>query len=154
MRVKLRAKRAIRILSEEFYRMWISLEDTSSRNTIIFKRKCNNCDKLLFRFLVQLWKSGVFSPDKGIRFQAYRVWYNLLMSRDYEGNSIVATYLHLPRLMFNRSSLSVWEIDSSYWDAVCKLRLPAFSWLTHADRDSLPDLEYNENSFRRKDRLL
>ena len=44
--------------------------------------------------------------------------------------------------------------DSSYWDAVCKLRLPAFSWLTHADRDSPANLEYNENSFCRKDGLL
>lgn len=37
-----------------------------------------------------------------------------------------------------RVELSVCGVDDSgYWDAVCKPRLPAFSWLTHANRDSL-----------------
>lgn len=61
------------------------------------------------------------------------------MSYDYQGNLIVCPYVSASSSRRSReASLSVWEIDdSSYWDAVCKLRLPAFSWLTHADRDSL-----------------
>lgn len=61
------------------------------------------------------------------------------MSCDYQGNLIVCPYVSASSSRRSReASLSVWEIDdSSYWDAVCKLRLPAFSWLTHADRDSL-----------------
>lgn len=72
-----------------------------------------------------------------------------------------------------QAELSVCEVDDSgYWDAVCKPRLSAFSWLTHrissplsplpppppsvsSNRDSRHEsAEYNENSFRRKDGLL
>lgn len=38
----------------------------------------------------------------------------------------------------SQAKLSVCEVDDSgYWDAVCKPRLPAFSWLTHTNHDSL-----------------
>lgn len=45
------------------------------------------------------------------------------------------SFMYASRLL---AELSVCEVDDSgYSDAVCKPRLPAFSWLTHANRDSL-----------------